>query len=408
MNKSIFIFAALISCFTLCAQEAEVLPECVHKDQSILIFPGDRSAQDAFYEKLDSLVAGGEESVNVWQVGGSHVQGGFFPRRIMNSFFVTVPEGERGFIFPRTLANTHAESGYKIYAEGNWDAPMLTRRSETPKPRYGITGFSARTDSLASVGFNTNPYRKKTWFFDKVRILGYASSESAYPEMVCDGETYTATYEEETETYLFEFPEQTDTAVINFIVPEGESFVLSGIQPLSGKKGLNFFASGVNGASVPSWADQCADLERDLKLVNPDLVIFGLGINDSACPPDKFDPERFKKAYRRLISKIQSVSPDCAMIFITNNDSYRYVRGGMEYNQNAEAVRTAMMELAEEYGAGVWDLYAVMGGAESVLSWVEAKLVSKDKLHFTKDGYNLIGDLLFEAIMNDWTNSNEL
>jgi lysophospholipase L1-like esterase len=64
-----------------------------------------------------------------------------------------------------------------------------------------------------------------------------------------------------------------------------------------------------------------------------------------------------------------------------------------------------MMELAKEYGAGVWDLYGVMGGANSVHTWLKEDLMKKDKLHFTTKGYQLIGDLLFEAIMNDWQNS---
>jgi len=89
---------------------------------------------------------------------------------------------------------------------------------------------------------------------------------------------------------------------------------------------------------------------------------------------------------------------------VTNNDSYRYVRRGMTYNTNTETVRRAMMELAEEYGAGVWDLYAVMGGAHSVEKWRDAGLVKYDRLHFTDVGYSLLGDLFVEALMADKQN----
>ena len=104
---------------------------------------------------------------------------------------------------------------------------------------------------------------------------------------------------------------------------------------------------------------------------------------------------------------IRRVSPDCAFIFVTNNDSYRYVRGGMTYNMNAPAVRKAMMELAEEFGAGVWDLFGVMGGTNTVLSWRDAGLVKQDKLHFTDVGYKMLGDMFFDAMMTDWKNTKE-
>jgi lysophospholipase L1-like esterase len=141
--------------------------------------------------------------------------------------------------------------------------------------------------------------------------------------------------------------------------------------------------------------------------VKPDLVIFGLGINDSACDSLSFSPDKFKKGYRRLIKKVHKVSPDCAMIFITNNDSYRYVKGGMEYNYNADEVRVAIIELAAEYNAGVWDLYGVMGERGSVHTWLEVGYISKDQLHFSPKGYRRIADLLFEAILADFENPEE-
>jgi lysophospholipase L1-like esterase len=135
--------------------------------------------------------------------------------------------------------------------------------------------------------------------------------------------------------------------------------------------------------------------------VQPDLAILAVGINDSAVSAKDFKPDKFKENYRRLIGMVRRVKPDCAFIFITNNDSYRYVRRGMTWNTNAEAVRTAMMELAEEYGAGVWDLYGLMGGAHTVEQWSDAGLVKADRLHFTDLGYQLLGDLFVQALEAD-------
>lgn len=407
MKNKILIVLALALCVSASAQQRK-LPSCVRVENSFLIFPGDRSAQDAFYAKLDSLIIGQGSDVNVWQVGGSHIQAAYFPNRIRQKLDSIAPRGDRGFLFPHKLAKTNSDTSYVMNTTGLWEAPVLTKNSKLVKPRYGITGFGARTrDPKASVSFNIDPHGDSLWHFKSLRVLGYASSERAYPRVIVGADTLGHRFDSLTSSYVFDLPEYTDSVSVAFEIPQGENFVLNGLQPLSGRTGLHFFASGVNGAKVPSWVDQCADLERDLQLVKPDLAIFGLGINDSACKASEFRPEKFKNNYRRLIAMIRRVSPDCAFIFVTNNDSYRYVKGGMTYNMNAPAVRKAMMELAEEFGAGVWDLLEVMGGTNTVLGWRDAGLVKQDKLHFTDVGYKMLGDLFFDALMTDWKNTKE-
>ena len=113
--------------------------------------------------------------------------------------------------------------------------------------------------------------------------------------------------------------------------------------------------------------------------------------------------DKFKENYRRLMRLIRAQSPDCAFIFITNNDSYRYIRRGMTYNWNTPTVQKAMFELAEEAGAAVWDVYDIMGAKKDcVLKWRDTGLVKPDKLHFTQEGYVLLGDMLYNAIIDDY------
>ena len=381
------------------------LPPCARPDLSVLTFPGSRMAQDVFYAKLDEMVESGRGNVNIWHVGGSHVQAAALPNRIRDNIDSLTLRGDRGFLFPVRLTETNSDRSYRIRTTGEWEAPILTRPTDLRRPRYGITGFGARTSSPdASVGFKLNPDGADRWTCESLRVLGYGSSPRTYPYIICLADTLRFEYEEKTGSYLFDLPAPTDSVLVQFCIPEGEEFVLNGLEPLSWRPGVNYFASGVNGAALTHWVDRCNDLERDLNLVQPDMAILGVGINDSAVAAKDFKPERFKENYRRLIAKIRRANPECAFIFITNNDSYRYVRRGMTYNTNAEAVRKAMMELAKEYGAGVWDLYGVMGGAHTVEAWRDAGLIKADRLHFTEEGYQLIGDLFVKALMEDKEN----
>ena len=42
------------------------------------------------------------------------------------------------------------------------------------------------------------------------------------------------------------------------------------------------------------------------------------------------------------------------------------------------------------------------GGLGSIKKWQDKGLAKSDKIHFTYKGYKLIGDLLFEAIINSY------
>ena len=402
MNSRLRLSLPLLALSLSAALAAQELPDCACPELSRLIFPGERTAQDGFYAKLDSLTATGQGNVNIWHIGGSHVQAATFSNRIRDNIDSLSVRGDRGFLFPMKLANTNYDKTYRISATGTWEAPILTRSTTLRRPRYGITGYGARTASPdASVSFQLNPDGERRWQCESLRVLGYGSSGRTYPYILCLADTLRFDYDERTASYLFHLPAPTDSVLVQFHIPQGEEFVLNGLEPISWRPGVNFYASGVNGAALPSWLDRCEDLERDLHLVRPDLAILAVGINDSAVSAKDFKADKFKENYRRLIGMVRRVSPDCAFVFITNNDSYRYVRRGMTYNTNAEAVRTAMLELAEEFGAGVWDLYGLMGGAHSVEKWRDAGLVKRDRLHFTETGYELLGDLFVEALMTD-------
>lgn len=411
MNKrlTISVLAALL-CAVLPAQElprAEIAqqPPCVHVDRAGLHFPGSRDAQDHFYGLLDSLMAGSGRSVNIWHVGGSHVQAGHFSYRLQERLTTMADslKGERGFIFPYRIAKTNSDKSFRTSFTGEWLSAMAASTHKDLNPRFGIMGIAAQTsDSLATVGIGLNISADTLWSFKRFRILGYASSPDVRPYLVSGSDTLDFFIDTETQSYLFDLPAETDTVTIGFHIPEGQSFTLTGTEPISGRKGINYYCSGVNGARLTTWLEQCPDLPRDLQLVKPDLAIFAVGINDSACKAVDFRPEVFKENYRRLIRLIREQSPDCAFVFITNNDSYRYISRGMTYNHNGPTVQKAMFELAKEYGAAVWDVYDIMGGKDSVIKWRNAGLVKSDRLHFTQEGYVLLGDMLYNALVDDY------
>ena len=67
---------------------------------------------------------------------------------------------------------------------------------------------------------------------------------------------------------------------------------------------------------------QCQYFQPQLETNVPDLVIFGIGINDSYVPADHFHQDEFEQNYRDLMAMFTAVNPDVQFLFMTNNDSY--------------------------------------------------------------------------------------
>jgi lysophospholipase L1-like esterase len=99
------------------------------------------------------------------------------------------------------------------------------------------------------------------------------------------------------------------------------------------------------------------------------------------------------------VLRVRKANPRAAILFTTNTDSYYKKKYP---NKNAEAVRDVMLRLARKHRAAVWDCYAVMGGLGSIKTWIGAGLANTDKVHLVKPGYELLADLLFNAVMQDY------
>ena len=88
---------------------------------------------------------------------------------------------------------------------------------------------------------------------------------------------------------------------------------------------------------------------------------------------------------------------------MSNNDSFKRVKGKRykryEVNTNGLIVEEAFLEMGKQYNAAVWDQFDIMGGLKSMQDWEKAGLAKKDKVHFTNEGYMLLGDLLYNALI---------
>ena len=410
MKKWLIFIGLLLTMRLLVAQTLPLVkpvPDLpfAHLDHNKIIYPGDSLAMERFFQKMDSVVFFGEGNVSVMHIGGSHVQAGVFTQQFRDNLLNISPDliGGQYFIFPFSTGGTNNPSHYIVRSTGNWTYCRNAVRRETDK-RMGLAGAAITTnDSTATVRILTKERYPSDfppdYDFNKVTIIGFSETENVTPVVSYNDTILHGQYDEWKSTYTFSLPNFTDSICIKFDSVPGE-FTLTGILLENDMPGISVHGVGVNGARVSSYL-RCDDFERDLELIRPDLIIFGIGINDAA--EKDFEKNTFKRQYNELIKVIQRVNPDCALLFLTNNDSYKREKtkkkNRYEVNLNGEIVEEAFMELGKKYNAAVWNQFDIMGGLKSMQAWEEAGLAKKDKVHFTNEGYRLLGDLLYNALI---------
>ena len=370
-------------------------------EENRLSYAGDSTALFPFYEKLYSLIMTKKGKINVLHIGGSHVQAGVFTGK-MRSNLQSMSDsihGQYGFFFPYKMAHTNSPAEIKINFTGTWKSCRAVRNSDTCQ--WGLSAMQTSTaDSIATCVVKVNRSDSAQYLFSSAIIyhntnLQDYSIESLNPELTS---VVTDSAQGITHIYLSKAIDSLELRFVKTTTNEPAKFELQGIQLLNEIAGLTYTAVGVNGASVPTYL-RCEKLEQNLATAVPDLVVFGIGINDAYMPSDEFKVEEYKQNYLALMTRIRSVNKDVQFIFITNNDSY-YKR---KYpNKNALKVRDAMYELSKQENAAVWDLFTIMGGLNSIRKWEAQTLAKPDKVHFTNEGYQLKADLFFDAIRRDF------
>jgi lysophospholipase L1-like esterase len=162
---------------------------------------------------------------------------------------------------------------------------------------------------------------------------------------------------------------------------------------------LRYQFFGVNGASYYNLTpnEKLFSRCRELK---PDLVVISLGTNDAQ---GNYNADNFRKSMRNFMAKLNAAVPDAIVLFTLPPDS---VKKGT-HNPDVPKVGAEIIDYAIAQGYAWWDMYAVMGGKNSIKEWFRRDLASKDKVHFSPQGYMLQGSLFYHALMHGYKRLSE-
>jgi lysophospholipase L1-like esterase len=355
-----------------------------------------------FFEKLYQLRKGDGQQVNLIQIGDSHIQADYLSGTIRQNIQRDFGNAGRGLVVPGRVARTN--EAYNIYTSS--PTPWESKRCVFPDQSLpiGISGITLNTQiPNAQVKIKMLENSLMDYSFDRLTLF-YKKDFTSFNFVVRDSVN-------EDLAFIGPFTFESYPNVSKVILPKPQNqVILKSLPPVSpqthatifgislenGKKGVLYHAIGVNGAKYLHYNEAAYFAEQTVALF-PDLFIISLGTNEAIDHPyiDVNLPARIDQ----LIQSLKSKNPNAAFILTTPPDSFKKKT---RRNPGVETVKDIIIRYAEKNRLAYWDLFAAAGGRHSADLYRKYYLLSRDGIHFTKEGYELQGNLFYSALIKSY------
>ena len=406
MKKISILLALIISSQVYCQQflldsSFKEKYRFINWEKNSLDFYGESPAFKYFFKTLDSVYhLQTDNPINIFHIGGSHIQADIYSHRIRRYFHGMEPhmKGERGLVFPYTLAGTNNPWNYKIESDGEWKGKRNSVESHTAI--WGMEGIVAHTkDSIVNVKITNRKNRSYKYHYNEVKVF-HNTWDSLFCLSPVDTSIVTKIYRNDslnfTHFFLNQDVSEFEFRVIKNVTDNDKEFIIYGIDLKNNDPGVIYHSIGVNGASFKTY-ERCELFEHQLNQYPPDLFIISIGTNDTYV--DVFNPDDYSQRYEKFIQMILRTNPNAAIILTVPNDSYYRKKYANPHTAKAANV---IIELAKKYDMCVWNFYEIMGGKGSSQKWYKNKLMPSDRIHFTPNGYDIKADLFLTSFYESW------
>ena len=247
-------------------------------------------------------------------------------------------------------------------------------------------------------------------FFEKLASLrNPADTAKTIVRIVHIGDSHVRSHEI-TSALNLQLIENFGNAATGFI----EGYKSNGILEESGATGVICHCIGINGATSQNFLDT-AYLAK-IQQLKPDLIIISLGTNEGI---GRYDASWHYQMMTNLYFALKNFCSNTPILYTTPPGAFktiykRYRRHRhyytkvikIEENTNIEKSAATIVRFAADHKAACWDLYNIAGGNYfACKNWLNGDFYRQDKIHFTRDGYALQGNLLSEALIKAYNNA---
>ena len=373
--------------------------EFVTNNKARLYFPNnDYTYFDKFFARLEKA-ENASKTLHILHYGDSQIEmdriSSIFRQHLQEKF-----SGEGAGIVPAiqtipsiTVRQSFSGSLSRYVVYGDTSQPRASHK------RYGLLANVAQLNGSATVTVGESTYKQaqeRTKKFSRlVLILG---NNAAGFSANCRSQNYSIKEEKKNVSLLtWNFDPPVSRASIDLsgkadiygISMEGKSGVTVDNIPLRGCSGTIF--TRIDSLTLSQCYEQ----------MNVGMIILQFGGNMMP----QINSQKAVDNYMNMISKqiqyLKRLCPNAMILFIGPSDMSKRINGTMQTYPYLPALNEALKETVRKNKGAYWDMFNVMGGENSMLSWVKHSpaWAGSDYIHFTEAGANQIAVTLSDAFM---------
>ena len=172
---------------------------------------------------------------------------------------------------------------------------------------------------------------------------------------------------------------------------------------LEGDYGVQVSNIGMRGSSGTVWgAMNHGVLSTMYSELNTRLIIMQFGGNSVPFFKDSTSVRNYANHFKGQIGAVKKLNPNAMIIVIGPSDMSRYSGGIYETYPFLPYCVERMIAVTKESGAAYWNLYAAMGGQNSMPAWVQKGMAGSDHIHFSGGGSKFASQMFYDALMAEF------
>lgn len=408
MKLTINLYLILI-CNILNAQPIELLPYPKALGDLPINYVYNRiqnsSRLSSFFKKLQTLQTLQNGTVTVVHIGDSHIQADYFSGFIREKLQLSFGDAGRGLVFPYQLAKSNAPADIESSSNITWEFNRVAHPEIMLNP--GISGFVIQTNELMpriDISIKQNTKADSSHYFNRLKFYIDTSKYSSWIMNLQGTEKKYFINNNTNDTLIYKgvFLEMPVNSFSIYSIPTSTTKAFYGVSLENSKPGVLYHSIGVNGAQYSQF-NSSPLFWRQVSSLKGDLFIVSLGTNEAQ--KSVFNSQEFKSQLQHMVNHIKRVAPNACILITSPPDSYT----GTAPNNNLLLINKEMTSFCTENMIPFWNLYMVTNGYGSSKTWYAKGLMTRDRIHFTSQAYQIQAFLLYNSIIktyNDFVINN--
>lgn len=368
-----------------------------------------RTSMSVLFEQLEQVKAK-KSKARIMHYGDSQIEGDRITSIIRNEIqkyyggtgpgLIPVVEG----VANASIIQTNSENWNRFTLFGRPDTNIKHRRYG-PLCSFGMysyptdTNLSESRTAWVDFGQSGMTYWNTKQYTQSYLYYGHAPDSFTITTSI-DGENFTQETYPPTESFstikwnFTKAPKHFKVEFTSKVSPEFYAF------SFEGKSGVTVDNIGLRGSSGTLFKKlDGTQLSGFMRSQPIDLFILQFGGNTVPYIKSEKKAIGYGNWFRSQLKYLMKLNPEAAFIVIGPSDMATKIDGDFTTFPYLELVRDVLKKAAFETGAGYWDLYEVMGGKNSMVSWAEAEkpLAGKDYVHFNSLGTRKVSELFMKA-----------